>query len=612
MKLTFKLMKIHNFFSFKDDEIDFSANRRMTLVCGKNNDVKDSANGSGKSAMFCALLYGLFGELQNKIKNENIRNRYADTKDMSVDIDFSVEDTEYHVSRGMNKYGQSFVFLYRKDDGKFVDITRSSISETNAHIEGEVLKCDSSIFLRTIFLSSDQNYNFFRLKPQPKKEFIEKLFNISIFGDMYNLIHKDILQSDKTMYSMQNNLLTLNNAEKNYKERMDRFDAEKSKSIELLEKKLEDSNREYNELKKTNVKINEDEVKKYEDALNKLNDGVIKLKDLIKGVQQKISKATKSKIKLESTKEAKKYTVDQYSGLLEKLCEKCSPIVSDHYDLPKYMKEMADIEKKVEELDKQLSELSNENGKYSEKIKLIEDKIQQIEAKLEELTSESTQLKLKLSQYEGHILSLRKDYDRTVNSVNPYKDLYEKNHQEIESNSKDLENVSNRYNYLKYAETIVSQDTLKKFIIKDLVHLLNVKIKHYLSRLGSNYTCVFDENMDYEFITEGGTCEYDNFSSGERMRLMLAASFAFKDFMSTRSNITSNILVLDEFIDSNVDTVAIENIMKILQGFSVMYNQSVYVISHRKEIDNSIFDSIIQVVKTDNISRITYLPNEKS
>ena len=125
--------------------------------------------------------------------------------------------------------------------------------------------------------------------------------------------------------------------------------------------------------------------------------------------------------------------------------------------------------------------------------------------------------------------------------------------------------------------------------------------------MGANFTCIFDENMDYEFMTDGGPCEYDNFSSGEKMRLLIASSFAFKDFMMTRTSMESNILVIDEFIDSNLDSKAIDSILKILKEYSYLYNQSIYVISHRKEIDNSIFDNIIQVVKEKNISRITYL-----
>jgi DNA repair exonuclease SbcCD ATPase subunit len=113
--------------------------------------------------------------------------------------------------------------------------------------------------------------------------------------------------------------------------------------------------------------------------------------------------------------------------------------------------------------------------------------------------------------------------------------------------------------------------------------------------------------MDYIFKTNGGTCEYDSFSSGERMRLNIAVSFAFRDFMATRSNIVSNILILDEYIDSNIDALAIEGIINILKEYIMIYNQNIFVISHRKEIDNSIFTNIIQVQKQNNVSKIKYL-----
>lgn len=60
---------------------------------------------------------------------------------------------------------------------------------------------------------------------------------------------------------------------------------------------------------------------------------------------------------------------------------------------------------------------------------------------------------------------------------------------------------------MRKAEQIVSQDSLKKFIIKDLICMINSKIKQYLMKMGAKYTCVFDENLDYTFITESGSCE---------------------------------------------------------------------------------------------------------
>jgi len=139
----------------------------------------------------------------------------------------------------------------------------------------------------------------------------------------------------------------------------------------------------------------------------------------------------------------------------------------------------------------------------------------------------------------------------------------------------------------------VSQDTLRKFIISDLVGLLNNKIKSYLTKFGAKYDVVFDSDMNYTFTTDGGQCEFDNFSSGERARLMIAACFAFRDFMYIRNSFSSNILILDEFIDGAIDSIAIESILEILKEFSDIWKQNIFVISHRKEVNNDVFNHII-------------------
>lgn len=182
---------------------------------------------------------------------------------------------------------------------------------------------------------------------------------------------------------------------------------------------------------------------------------------------------------------------------------------------------------------------------------------------------------------------------KAEDAANPYVELLEGSKADIKRETDTLDSIGERYTYLKFAEGIVSQDTLRKFIIADLIGLLNNKIKMYLTKFGAKYSVVFDADMQYEFKTEGGTCEYDNFSAGERARLMIAACFAFRDFMYIRNNLSSNILILDEFIDGAIDSLAIDSILEILKGFSDIWKQNIYVISHRKEINNDVFNSTI-------------------
>ena len=152
----------------------------------------------------------------------------------------------------------------------------------------------------------------------------------------------------------------------------------------------------------------------------------------------------------------------------------------------------------------------------------------------------------------------------------------------------------------------MSQDTLRKFVIKDLVVLLNNKIKTYLTKLGANFYVVFDEDMEYEFVTPSGKCEWGNFSAGERMKTMVATSFAFRDFMSARNGLNSNILVLDEYFDSAIDDLTVESVLGLLKDMSRELKQSIYVITHRKEVSQDMFNWILVVEKKDGVSRASF------
>ena len=270
--------------SFKEEEFDFSALKGMTLVCGKNNDIPGSKNGVGKSTVFSALAYVLFGELQNKVKNENLHNRYVlDDRTMYVTLDFDIDGRqEFRIVRGLSKHNTSVLNVFKMSGDSQEDLTKSSILETEKFIENEILHCDISIFLRTILLTADQNYNFFRLKPYMKKDFIEKLFNISVFGDMYSLIHRDVLDTDKDIISRQNRLIVLSKSEDDYLSRIKKFNDDLKLKVDDIESHIKTLNDRYSELKNKTIKDTEAEVSKYEDAINTLSSAKIKLTTAIR------------------------------------------------------------------------------------------------------------------------------------------------------------------------------------------------------------------------------------------------------------------------------------------------------------------------------------------
>ena len=65
MRIDFKRIELRNFMSFAEEAFDYASCKGINLVQGRNNDLPGSTNGAGKSTLFSALLYVLFGQLQN-------------------------------------------------------------------------------------------------------------------------------------------------------------------------------------------------------------------------------------------------------------------------------------------------------------------------------------------------------------------------------------------------------------------------------------------------------------------------------------------------------------------------------------------------------------------
>ena len=604
MRLIFEKIEIHNFMSFSDEVFIFDEYDGMIRIKGKNYDIPNQLNGSGKSNLSNALVYGLFGELPFKLKNENVSNRYIQDKSTYVSVYFKNDNIGYKITSGL-KGRQAYCELYQLQNEGYENITRSTIAETRKFIENEILHCDMNLFMRTIYLNSDENYNFYKLKQVDRKEFIDKLFDISIFGDIFNLLHKDKLKMDKEIAILQNRLMILNNSSDEYKTKSENFLQEKEKKIETLNTKIVEYKNNYELSKKNITEKNNDLIQKCQEKIKKLEDAIVDINTKKQKNNLIISESKLNIKRMDSQINDRQKIIEKHSAIKQKLCDDCKDILSKHYNLDKYQAEIDKMIGKQTEEKEKIEEKNNENINIEKKIDDYKSKLLQLSKKLMEINSKYENEQKTIRNLELSINSLETQLENIKNQENPYLNLFDENMKNIKNESEKLNVLIDDYKYIEFSELIVSQDNLKKFIIKDLIGLLNNKIKYYLHKLGTNCEIIFDEEMKYDFVTPSKSgVEFNNFSKGEQARISIATCFAFRDFLSTRSNISSNIFILDEFFDSNVDPLALENTIGILNDFINNNKQKIFIVSHRSEICDDIFDNIIMIEKKNNISKI--------
>ena len=523
---------------------------------------------------------------------------------MYVELAFAVDDRLYTVKRGMVRGKQSYLNLYAAKDGQTVDETKSSISETQRHLESNIVRCDITMFLRTVFLTADQNYNFYMLKKSDKNEFVEKLFDIQTFGEMYQAMHKDLLKTDREMLSLQNRLAVLDGNAENYKSRLDEFEHQRQVEITRISEQITGMESQLEACRSEEVKQNDDVVEKFAAAARKIDAAEDEIKRKMRDLDRETADCDVRLAKLESGIGQRRKFMAKHQDVRGKLCEKCLAVFDGHYKISGY-------EAEIRKMSEDVSESSSAKTAFSKQRDALEAKLGEYRAKkdkalqtMQRLTRDYVRHRDRVQQLENGISYAGKELEKLRKDENPYEKMLSENGKTLNEEQGKLAEYEKRHRYLKFAENIVSQDTLRKFIIRDLVVLLNNRIKTYLTKLGAKYYVKFDEDMDYTFITERGSWEFNNFSAGGRMRIMIATSFAFRDFMQIRNGMTSNILVLDEYFDSAISSNCIENIMQILNEYCKNMHQDIYIISHRPELNQDLFDRVITVEKNNNISSI--------
>jgi DNA repair exonuclease SbcCD ATPase subunit len=165
-----------------------------------------------------------------------------------------------------------------------------------------------------------------------------------------------------------------------------------------------------------------------------------------------------------------------------------------------------------------------------------------------------------------------------------------------------INELSKYGDHLKFLlDILTSKDSfVRKKIIDQNLSYLNARLTHYLDKIGLPHTVVFKNDLSVEITELGRELDFDNLSRGERNRLILGLSFAFRDVWENLY-FPINTLFIDELIDSGMDTIGVENSMAILKDMSRRRNKSIWLVSHREELAGRV-PSVLKVLKENGFT----------
>lgn len=257
-------------------------------------------------------------------------------------------------------------------------------------------------------------------------------------------------------------------------------------------------------------------------------------------------------------------------------------------------------EHKLEELNKKLQE---------EKINIYESEVQSVYAELESTPilevpeSFSTKDVQDLQYtYNGYISDLEREQKSENQFFSQIETLKTTSLQPVSYDSfNELDKLANHQDFL--AKLLINKDSyVRKRIIEQNISFLNTRLQYYIDAVGSSHQVIFMNDLSVDITLNGQSYDFKQLSRGERTRVNIALSLAFRDtYESLYQGI--NLMCVDELVDQGMDTNGVLNTWMIFQDLAAVRGKNVFVISHRDELLSKA-ETILKIVKEDGFSSV--------
>jgi len=564
--LHFKKLRWKNLLSYGNEFTELNLSEPgTTLIVG--------TNGVGKSVFIEAMCYGLFGKSFRNINKPQLINSITN-RELLVELELVVGQNQYLIRRGMKP---NVFEVYCND----VLVNQSAeMRDYQEHLEKKILRTNYKTFCQVVILGTASFVPFMQLPAAQRRAIIEDLLDLQIFGTMNTLLKVQVQENQERISNNQTDQRILIEKIKLLKEHLQSL---KSKSEQFISEKKQT----IVDLKSKIASIVEEQK-----ALQEQADYMSADSSNVDKIKTKLDKI----MSIRSQIEAKSSVIGRELKFFEKntVCPTCKQEIDSHFSCEA-------INSRSKELDELATGISELETKYKEE----QDKLQyllQLEKQHRSIVSSISHLSIKINMYNDQIVTIRREIElaKTSESTEELGNVAQ-----LES---ELHKLISEYNtlhddkqVLTTASALLKDGGIKTKIINQYIPVINKLINKYLS----DFDLFVEFHLDEQFnevikSRHRDVFSYGSFSEGEKQRINLAILFAWRAVAKLRNSLNTNLLILDEILDSGVDSDGLENLHKVISG---MHDTSVFVISHREAMQDK-FACTLKVVKHKNFSRI--------
>lgn len=547
----------------------------LTLVLGENLDLggddTGARNGTGKTTIINALSYALYGTALTNIKKDNLINK-TNQKNMMVTIDFERDGQNYRIERGRKP--NVMRFFVGDTEQEVTDDAQGDSRETQAEIE-RMLGMTHDMFKHIVALNT-YTEPFLSLKANDQRTIIEQLLGITLLSEKADRLKDSVKATKDAITQEEFRIKAVQDANKRIEEQIESLKRRQTLWVTKHEEETAKIQAGLQELQKIDI---EAEIQ----AHKKLQEWDQVRKDL----NELSSAISRTKLDLDREKKAVERLSKDIVSLENHTCSTCGQAFHDT--------------KHEQVLGSKQRELAGAKQNQESHAALL-DELQQTQLGLGDLGPRPVTFYDRESDaihHQATVSNLAKQLETKLAEQDPYteqiQEMQEKGVEEIvydEINS--LSNIRDHQEFL--LKLLTNKDSfIRKRIIDQNLTYLNARLGQYLDRIGLPHQVKFNNDLSVTITELGRDLDFDNLSRGERNRLILSLSWAFRDVWESLYQ-PINLLFIDELVDSGMDASGVENALAILKKMSREANKSIWLVSHKDELAGRV-NNTLHVVK---------------
>jgi DNA repair exonuclease SbcCD ATPase subunit len=583
--MTFQLnnLTVKNFMSVgnQTQAVNFEQNQ-LTLVLGANLDLggddTGSRNGTGKTTIINALSYALYGQALTNIKKENLINK-TNVKGMLVTVEFEKSGNKYRIERGRKP---NILKLFVNDNQlktEDEDDSQGDSRETQKAIE-QMLEMSHTMFKHLVALNT-YTEPFLSMKAGDQREIIEQLLGITLLSEKAELLKVAVKETKDSIIEETASIEAIKKANENVQKSIDSLIIRSNAWETKKENDLTSLVNQIHTLSTVDIDIelqSHIDLKAWEDNNSKLTS----LQRQRATLESAIGQAEKS---------VTKYARD-VDTLNSKTCPACEQELHDH----KHEEMTASSKKNLDDAVIYLQTVTNNLSIINESISAI--------GELSHKPTTFYDTETEALEHKNNLSNLETRLTERADESNPYAEQVEELKktaiQEVQWNTVNaLVRLRDHQEFL--LKLLTNKDSfIRKKIIDQNLNYLNKRLSYYIDKLGLPHRVVFLNDLSVEITQLGQDLDFDNLSRGERNRLILSMSFAFRDVWEGLYQ-HINLLFIDELVDAGMDAAGVESALAVLKKMVRERNKNIYLISHKDELVGRV-NNVLRVIKENGFT----------